>query len=211
MKLILDFDDVLFNAKDLKEVMFSLLLEEGVLNGNELYDRERRSGRVFMLKDFLKFACTTSGEGGSVLVEVNVDSIYEKIMSTCPDLVNQDMIKLLQLVGKENCYIISNGDQEYQKDKIIRAGLDTMVTAVIVVPGTKSKEIEKVCSEFPNDEVLFVDDKQSYFDDIDYERCKNLKTILYKGKESMSEIENEIHKIQVPENQKSMSGGPVMR
>ena len=43
MKLILDFDDVLFKAGDLKEVIFSILASHGVKNAQEFYDMARKS------------------------------------------------------------------------------------------------------------------------------------------------------------------------
>lgn len=179
MKLILDFDDVLFNSKALKEVMFGVLRDEGMENGEDLYEVERRSGRAFVPRDFLRRACRTQEDEGDTIIEVDVDSMYEKIMGRCPDFVNQELVALVQSVGKENCYIISNGNKEFQEDKVVRANLNTMVTKVIVVPGTKSVEIEQICKEFSNEEIVFVDDKSIYFDDLDREACKNLKAVLY--------------------------------
>jgi hypothetical protein len=52
MKLIFDFDDVLFNAAVLKKNIFSVLEKYGITNGKESYDRARLSGEPFSLKRF---------------------------------------------------------------------------------------------------------------------------------------------------------------
>ena len=194
MKLILDFDDALFNAKELKDVIFRVLREHGVENGEELYTRERsKVGNIFMPKEFLKNACSALDmEDSDVVTEVNVDELYDEIMSECPRLINQGLVVLTTSVGKENCYIISNGSQEFQMDKMKRSGVGALVGSIIVVPGSKKQEIEKICRKFPNEEVIFADNKSIFFDDLDREVCNNLKTVLYNenGLESlMAEIE----------------------
>ncbi len=174
MKLILDFDDVLFNAAGLKEKIFSTLSAHGISNGAELYEGERNSRIPFSLKRFL-YRVLEQNPG----VHVDTDIVYEEIMSTCKNLVNQEITTYVQSLGKDNCYIVSNGDKEYQNDKITRVGLDKLVAKVIIVPGSKNTEIELICKEFPNEEVIFVDDKSIYFDDINKEACPNLTTVIY--------------------------------
>ena len=218
MKLILDFDDVLFNARGLKDVMFRVLSEHGVENGEELYNRERsRPGNIFMPKEFLRNACSTLDmEDDDVVTEVNVDELYNEIMRECPRLINQELVALVASIGKENCYIISNGSQEFQMDKIIRSGLQALVGDIIVVPGSKKQEIEKICKRFPNEEVIFADDKSIFLNDLDRDVCKNLKTVIYNenglenltaeveaGRLSEQSREKEIHR-QEP-------AGPMMR
>jgi FMN phosphatase YigB (HAD superfamily) len=209
MKLILDFDDVLLNAKGLKQVMCDILREEGVENGEELYEEERKSGRAFIPKEFLQRSCLASR--GESFVAVDVDMMYEKMLDACAYLVNQELVTLIKKVGKDNCFIVSNGNQEFQENKIQRSGLDVLVKKIVIVSGTKSLEIEQICAEFPQDSILFIDDKSINFNDINLNMCKNLKMILYKGKESLAEVEDEIHKAQMVENQKVMVGGPAMR
>ncbi len=211
MKLILDFDDVLFDAKALKEVMFDVLRNEGVENGEQLYEAERRSGRAFIPRDFLRRACASQEEEGDTTIEVDVDVMYESIISRCPEFTNQELVELIGSVGGENCYIVTNGNEEFQMDKIVRAGLDTLVAKVIIVPGTKSVEIEHICKQFPDEEVVFLDDKTIYFDDIDREACKNLKTVLYNDKGTIGELEAEMRKIHTPEVKEFVVGGPIMR
>jgi FMN phosphatase YigB (HAD superfamily) len=190
MKLIFDFDDVLLNTKGLKYIMCEKLREEGVDNGEELYEIERQKGKAFTLKEFLKNVCLVTEAKG--FPPIKTDVLYEKIMEACPGLINHELVDVIKATGKENCFIVSNGDQEFQEDKITRTGLDALVTRVVIVPGTKSIEIQKICNEFPEDKVIFIDDKSIYFNDIDQEAATNLKMILYTGKETVSEIEKEI-------------------
>ena len=174
MKIIFDFDDVLFKASDFKQVIFDTLKRFGINDGNLLYEGERKTGIPFTLKRFLYRVFEQNPE-----VQVDTDAVYEEIMNTCKDLSNQEIIQTITKIGKDNCYIVSNGDSEYQYDKITRVGLDKLVAKIIIVPGTKNMEIQRICNEFPHEEVIFVDDKSIYFDDINREACPNLTTVTY--------------------------------
>lgn len=174
MKLIVDFDDVLFKAGDFKEVVFDTIARYGVSDARARYDEERKKDTPFSLKNFLR-TLFEEKKGSSLGVGI----IYNEIMDYCERFVNQDLVGVMHKVGKENCYIVSSGDSEYQHDKITKTGLDKLVAKVIVVSGSKNVEIELICKEFPDDEVIFTDDKNIYFDDINRKVCPKLTTVTY--------------------------------
>jgi FMN phosphatase YigB (HAD superfamily) len=172
MKLILDFDDVLFKTSELKERFFATLERLGVKEAREKYHFERKNDRPFSLRLFLRRICK----------EENIpepDLLYREIMFICRDLKNEEMMSIIAEAGKENCYIVTNGDKEYQEDKITLSGIDSFVQEIVVVPGSKKEAVESVCRHFPEEDIIFVDDKELFFLDIDMEAVPNLKTILY--------------------------------
>lgn len=173
MKLIVDFDDTIFDTGKLKEVIFSTLHKIGIHNGEELYMRERAKETPFSLHSFLHRICTENGYEG----ESNL--LYENIMEECHPFVNKALISILQNTGKENCYVVTHGDDTFQRDKINSTKVSDLVEEVIVVPGSKKEIIESLCARFPNEEIIFVDDKSRFFNDIHMEICPNLKTVLY--------------------------------
>ncbi len=215
MKLILDFDDVLFKAGDLKEVIFNTLASYGLENVREFYDMARKSGEPFSLRRFLYHVCDyKKAEGMHPLVDV--DMIYEEIMRVCPDLGNQELALLVKSVGKDNCYIVTNGDEEFQRDKIRRAGMDTLVQEVYVVPGGKKEKIAEICKAFPLEEVIFTDDKNKFFIELNLEECRNLKTVIY-NENGLENLKAEIEASRLSEQSKKkeihrhVPTGPVMR
>lgn len=173
MKLIVDFDDVLFDAASLKQLAFKVLTEIGVTNGEELYTSKREFIQPFSLKQFLLLVCNEKEKGE------DVERLYELIMKDCPSFVNGEMVSVLKEIGKESCFIVTQSEEGYQKDKIKRTGLQDLVEEVVIVSSTKKEVIESLCNRFSKEEVIFVDDKRKFFDDIDMEKCKNLKTVLY--------------------------------
>lgn len=174
MKLIVDFDDVLFDVSKLKERFFKVLKRHGVKHPEDEYTFERKNDRPFSLRLFLERICREEG-----IPETMVESMYQDIMSVCKDLNNLELLELLKEAGKENCYIVTSGDEEFQMDKITRTEVDQIAEEVSVVPGSKKAIVESICLRFPNEKVIFIDDKIKFFDDITMEKCPNLQTILF--------------------------------
>ena len=159
MKLILDFDDVLFKAKDLKAYMYRLLEEERVENVQGLYEKERAGGGVFSMKAFLRRVLNDGREG----VEERVDALYGKILVKSKECINTEMLTLIEKAGKENCIIVTNGEEEWQTDKLQASGIGELVSLVYVVSGSKSECIEDLCARYSTQEIIFVDDKNDFF------------------------------------------------
>lgn len=167
MKYIFDFDDVLFHTtKHRLEHMFFVLEKAGISRRDieEYYARERVN--MFSLKNLLAYFSIK-------------EEIYEKIMREVKNFLNDDLIKIVKNLSKENCYLVTCGHEEFQKDKIIRSGITPLFTEIIVVPDTKKEAIENLCVKFKNERVVFIDDKKHFFKDLDFKKYPNLKTILY--------------------------------
>lgn len=172
MKVIFDFDDVIFNAKAFKEYMFLVLEKNGYEDIRAKYEKMRGSGVTFSLYSFIKSVTFDSSEE-------NVQVLYEKIISSCPLYINQQIFDLMTALGKENCSIVTHGDHEFQMDKIRRSVGTDMVKDIVVVSTTKAEAVAAICDRYNDEEVIFVDDKLSFINDLDFEKCSNLKTVLF--------------------------------
>ncbi len=169
MKYIFDFDDVLFHTtKSLKERIYETYEKSGVSREQikEYVAKEDPNG--FSLKKLLSYFSLPK-------------ELYDEIMDGSKDFVNEELLEIIKKIGKENCYIVTCGDEEFQKDKIKKAGLDIFFREIIVVLGSKKEAVEKICEKHKDETVLFIDDKASHFGDLDFKKYPNLKTILYTG------------------------------
>lgn len=174
MKLILDFDDVIFNVGELKEKFFSVLEVKGFNNAREEYHLERKSDQPFSLKLFLIRVCKVKDVPSD-----EIDAMYEEIMSGIEHFKNEYLFQIIEEIGKENCYIVTSGDKEFQMDKITRVGVNNLVQEVFVVPNSKKEIMEELCTRFANEKVIFIDNKNKHTEEIDTNKFPNLKAILY--------------------------------
>ena len=189
IKLIFDLDDVLFdNTKQLKERIYYCLEKSGVSRiVAEKYYKEVRE-REFSLKDFISHLLIKQK-----IKKVSGDKIHEEIMSKCKDFVNQDLLKIVRKVGKNNCYLVSKGGKEHQLDKIKRSNMGSLFAEINIVAESKSEIVERICNENPNSRLIFIDDKIKHIKEIDMKKCKNLKTILF-DKNGLKKLISEINK-----------------
>ncbi len=187
IKLIFDFDDVVFNnTEQFKKHMFSSIKKAGVeQNFAEEYYKKVRT-KEFSLKDFLNYLFKQKNIKKSL-----VKKVYEEIMSQCPNFLNKEILKIVKRIGKQNCYLATNGDEEFQLDKIKMSKISALFNAIYSVPGSKKKIIEKICEENLNSRVIFIDNRVEFFKDINIKKYKNLKTILFNG-DNFEDIEKEI-------------------
>ncbi|MCX6752161.1 MAG: HAD hydrolase-like protein [Candidatus Nomurabacteria bacterium] len=187
MKFIFDFDDVLFDTKKLKENIFRCLGEISISKNTEekYYEEFKSMGTPFSLKEFLSSLLTRENKKKDT-----TEDIYEKIMSLSLNLANTELLKIIKKLGKKNCYIVTSGDEEFQLDKIRRSNIDDYFCEILVAPHSKKGIIEKICKENKGEQIIFVDDKIKFFEDLDMTKCPNLKTILFdeNGFEKLSSV-----------------------
>ncbi len=175
MKYIFDFDDVLFmTTKMFKRHMYKVLEDAGVDREEMLEYYRQVRGKEFSLKNFIKILLERAGKDVSKSPE-----LYEKIMKKSKDFTNTELIKKVKELGKENCYIITNGDDDFQRAKIKYSSLEPLFKGVLVVPESKKEAVYKICDQYKDEKVIFVDDKTIFFNDLDLENHPNLETVLY--------------------------------
>jgi FMN phosphatase YigB (HAD superfamily) len=180
MKFIFDFDDVLFRStKHRKEHLFVLLEKAGISHEklDEYYKEAREVG--FSLRDLLKHFSLG-------------DDLYKELMSESKNYIDTDLHELIKKLGKDNCYIVTFGDKEFNSDKIFYSGTADLFHKenIFIVQGGKKEFIEEICKKHQNEEVVFIDDKAYHFKDLDFIKYPNLKTILYdeKGLEKITSL-----------------------
>lgn len=176
MKFIFDFDDTLFINKQFKEHLYLCLDKKGIpyTVAKKQYEELRAVDRSFSLKSFLSEILSLDN-----MPKISAQEAYDEIVQECPNLLNTELIEIVREMGKENCYILTSGDPEFQRDKIARTIPENLFREIIVVLGSKREVITRICDEYKNETVVFIDDKSRFFADLDMELCKNLKTVLY--------------------------------
>ncbi|MBP6060459.1 MAG: hypothetical protein KA515_00420 [Candidatus Pacebacteria bacterium] len=184
MKFIFDFDDVLFNnTKEFKPYMYGILENAGIPRDvAEPYYQQVRVNQ-YWLKDLLKYFSLN-------------ENLYEKILdkNVIEKFINHEVLSLVKNIGKENCFILSHGGEEFQLDKITKTDIKHLFSDVFVIFDTKTTTIEKICTTHPNEQVVFIDDKTKYFEGLDFVKYPNLKTILF-DENGLEKLKIEVAKI----------------
>ncbi len=177
MKYIFDFDDVLFNdTTQFKKHMYSSLSKIGISEevAIEYYKKVRTKG--FSLRNYLSvlfYHCK--------IKKIRAEKLHEQIMEDSKKFGNKKLVKLIKKLGKSNCYLVTFGDKDHQLGKIKAINVATLFSKIFIVKRSKKFIVEKICTKHKNEKVIFIDDKNEHFENLDYAKYPNLKTILYTG------------------------------
>ncbi len=206
MKVVLDFDDVIFNAKAFKELMFFYLGERGIRNARGVYEKMRHDEKVFSVLAYLDELGINEDER---------DAVYEGIMTPCARLTNKEIIRVMEQVGKENIFILSQGEEGFQRDKIERSVGDKVFGShVAVVRESKTEELRRICDTYKGEDVIFADDKIEFLNALPATLTPNLKTVLFneRGLETLLAEMEESRRVEGEKVIKEQgSGGPKMK
>ena len=172
MKVIFDFDDVIFNTKEFKKAMFRQFEENGYHDVPRIYDEVRQNGDTFSLRKFIQTVDTAC-------VGSKQDTLYKDILENARDLTNKEVVEVIRHLGKNNCYIVTQGSQEDQMNKIRKTIGEDSVKNIFVVEGSKKDIVISLCNKHQDEKVVFVDDKKKFIEDIPFGICSNLKTVLF--------------------------------
>ncbi len=183
-KYIFDFDDVLFfNTEKFKKHMYKCFEEIGVQ-----YDTVKKYYKIEKEKGWVLHNLVASILEGENITTVGKKELAEKIMKECKNFINDELINKVRQLKVENCYMVTHGVKEYQLEKVNRTGLGSLFNKIFVVQDTKKGPVEMICEQFKDNEVIFIDDKEKRFADLDFEKYPNLRKVLYVGPGSIAEI-----------------------
>ena len=160
MKFIFDFDSVLFNTKEFLKHLYACVERAGVPKeiAQEYY--KKVGGTQFSLKKLLIYLSIR-------------ENLHEEILSKSKSFINQELLKTVQKLGKENCYIVTHANEEWQINKIKSTGLESFFSDIIIVAGSKKEAVEKICAKYKDEKVIFIDEKAKYFEDCKISKLKD--------------------------------------
>jgi glutamine synthetase type III len=64
-------------------------------------------------------------------------------------------------------------------DKVKSSGAHDLVSQVVVVDTKKGESLKEICSRYSGEEVIFVDDKLEFVNEVTGNGYENLKTVLF--------------------------------
>jgi hypothetical protein len=196
MKYIFDFDDVILeNTKKLKPYIFGALFHQyGITEEESRAEYAKLSNEEFSTKKFIRGLFAKHG-----IPESEISDIYQRIISSCKAFLNTEMLLLIESLGRENCYLVTNGEREWQEDKLAVTEVRKYFKESNIVTGSKKNEISRICLENRTEKVLFIDDKQKHLDEVDSKELPNLVKFHFKPETSVRELRSEINRSQNPE------------
>lgn len=160
MKIILDFDDTLFDTRRFKQALISLFLQQGITAeqfqltyylhgqaaGSQLYDPYRQ------LKALAEYN------------EVSFERLKESLHNFMTDIsgyVFSDVLPFLAQFRREDLFLVSYGQAEFLQKKVSGSKIDRFFCEAHFVTGQKGTAIETIMQRHGSayEQWVFIDDR----------------------------------------------------
>ncbi len=162
MKIVLDFDDTIFNTSAFNEKLFNIFKEAG-FSRKEYEINYQRSTEIkgdfdadFMIELFLQIKKINKNE---IRKEINL------IVNKSKDYIYKDFFDFAKNFNKKDLILVSVGVKYFQTSKIENAGIISFFNKINIPLKYKSEEINLIIKRSPGEKIFLIDDKAKQIDE----------------------------------------------
>jgi FMN phosphatase YigB (HAD superfamily) len=172
VKIFIDFDDVIFNAKiykaDLKKIFAKFGVSEELFSQSYFdYPPNKKSSliKTYILKRQIKSIKKKISIDGSQL-----EKEVEKFLTKAEKYLFPDATPFFKKFSKKQLFLISHGNPSFQKKKINNSRISRFFSAVKISRGGKCQEIKKLINQSNHyrekEKCFFLDDRVHYLEEV---------------------------------------------
>jgi len=183
MIIFVDFDDVLFNSKRIKDDLINIFLKHGI--NREIFDKyyyNSKENKVIKTYD-------PSRQLRDIQENENIDvdllkKELEEFMKDTSKYLFEDSLEFLKSFEKDFVAIVSYGKSFFQEMKIGKCGADKYCQKIQITNELKSGAIEKILEErkLEKEKIFFIEDRVEQIEDVKKE-FPFIKTIFMRRSE----------------------------
>ncbi len=170
MKIFIDFDDVLFNTKKFRNDMIRIFLKHGV-SKKDFYgtykDFPERRKKGIIVYDPEKHFKKVRNKLGKETEKLRSD--FWKLVENSKKYVFRDVSRFLKNFKKRDLYIISFGNGDFQRKKILNSGICVNFKEVFIVSLSKGKIIRNIIKKekiAEKEKIYFLDDRVEFIKEV---------------------------------------------
>ncbi|MFZ2835226.1 MAG: HAD hydrolase-like protein [Candidatus Moraniibacteriota bacterium] len=195
MKLFIDFDDVLFNAKKFKTDLINIFIKNGVSKlefENSYYSfrkKDQALGKYYDLKKQISAL--------KKIKRLNHEKLANELADFTANLesyVFSDVKIFLEKFPKKDLFLITYGHEKFQKLKIKNSDLKKYFSQIIITKNYKADDIKEVSEKLElslEEKIILIDDRP---EQIEIAKKKNKKIITLRLRRKEGRYKNLICK-----------------
>jgi hypothetical protein len=185
MKILIDFDDVLFNTKEFRKDLKNVFFDNGV--SDKVFDKCYYGSAKITKRKLEKYDVLKHIEAIEKEIGINTGYIKKAIrqlLENCEKYVFSDTDGFLSSFNKADMFMLSYTNTRFQSLKISKSGIKKFFEKIILTEGLKSEGIKKLNKylAFNRERVFFLDDRVEQIEDVK-KNYPLIKTIFVKRKE----------------------------
>ncbi|MCK5332290.1 hypothetical protein KAJ41_00305 [Candidatus Parcubacteria bacterium] len=162
MKIILDFDDTIFNTFGMLEELAGVFEKVGFSKEEFFQTYQKTTDRV---GDFDLETAINIFEENKAFDREKVKKELNLIIEKADNFVYCDFFNFIRNFKKEELLLLSFGTTDFQKYKIEKSGIVPYFNEVIITSRSKADDIENI-SKKHNGNIVFIEDKARIIDEV---------------------------------------------
>lgn len=186
MKIFIDLDDVIFNAKKFKKDLTKVFIKNGIscpefdISYRSFSWNLRGKPRYYDPQEQIDFLSSEK--------DIDRKKLMKNINSLMVDLrkyIFKDFYKFIKYFPKKELYLITYGNKKFQEKKVRNSGISKYFERIVITDRPKANAIEKLIKrdKIKKGEILyFIDDRIEYIENVK-KKYPKIATFFIKRKE----------------------------
>lgn len=163
MKIFIDFDDVIFNAKRFKEDFIKVFQNNGVTRAefeNSYYTYSKRAqewGKYYDPKNQIRVL-----RRRNQIDHEKLEKDLDLFLADLREYVFPDVYRFLESFPKKDLFLLTYGHVKFQKIKIKGAGVKKYFKKLLISKDNKINVIMETCKAYkfsPGEKIILIDDR----------------------------------------------------
>lgn len=161
MKIVLDFDETIFNTHAMMRELLKIFAKEGFIE-NQFWDIYKECKKK--LGDFDKGLLVDLLYESRVFDKNKVSLEIDHIIEKSNEFIYQDFFDFISNFKKKDLILLSFGTTDFQKIKIENSGIVKYFDDIIITSRNKADDLKEIQKKY-NENLVFIDDKAEQIDD----------------------------------------------
>jgi FMN phosphatase YigB (HAD superfamily) len=165
VKIFIDFDDTLFNAKKFKRSFEDIFIEQGISRKNfrKTYDQAKKKA-IYFLENHIYIL-----ESDFVFDKKIIKSKLKLFFSDLTKFIYTDSWKFLNQFPRKDLFILSFGQHSFQRKKIKGSKTDEKVSKIIITQSRKIRAIHEFVKKYNchHEKLIFIDNKAEFLEKVE--------------------------------------------
>ncbi|MEA1937038.1 MAG: phosphomannomutase/phosphoglucomutase [Patescibacteria group bacterium] len=163
MKIILDFDDTIFNTHKLIRNV-SAVFEKAGFAEEEFFEAHRECKEK--VGDFNPKTIIDLLNKVKPFDKIETKKKINSILDNSKDFMYPDFFNFAKGFNKKDLILLSFGEVNFQKIKIKNSEINSFFSKVIITKKNKTEELKPICEKYSEEKIFFIDDKAEQIDKI---------------------------------------------
>lgn len=168
MKIVLDFDDTLFNTHQMMMELIKISEKAGFAESDFwlAFEKSKEKTRDIDIKFVVEFlyenSITKKISGKKEEVIKEMESVFLRLK----DFIYPDFLNFVNCFEKKDLIILSIGKTIFQEEKIKNSGAQNFFGEVFIIPEDKVGKFKFIIQKYSNEKIFFVEDSPFQIDQV---------------------------------------------